>query len=238
MLKNRRIGLSQSGVVQAFNKHGRRAIYDWCDQAYEYVQNLDEEYSNWLCIPKSIRTTSIKPSGTVSLLNGSTPGIHFPEDEFYIRRIRFSTDSPLIEPLRAAGYKIEDDVYSPNTVCVEFPVREPYFVKGKRDVNMWEQLEIAAQYQHYWADNSVSITVTFKPDEAESIKDALEMYESRLKAVSFLKYEETGYEQAPYEPITEAQYNKLIKNITPVTRINTDEQGEGTKFCTNDSCTI
>ena len=42
---------------------------------------LDEEYSNWLCIPKSIRMTSIKPSGTVSLLNGSTPGIHFPEDE-------------------------------------------------------------------------------------------------------------------------------------------------------------
>ena len=74
---------------------------------------------------------------------------------------------------------------------------------------MWEQLEIAAQYQHYWADNSVSITVTFKPEEAEGIKDALEMYESRLKAVSFLKYEETGYKQAPYEPITKEKYKKL-----------------------------
>ena len=129
-------------------------------------------------------------------------------------------------------------MYSPNTLCVEFPVHEPYFIKGKRDVSMWEQLEIASQYQHYWADNSVSITVTFKPEEAPQIKDALEMYESRLKAVSFLRYEETGYEQAPYEPITEKQYKKLIKNIQPITKIDTESQGAGTKFCTNDSCSI
>ena len=67
---------------------------------------------------------------------------------------------------------------------------------------MWEQLEIAAQYQHYWADNSVSVTVTFKPEESSQIKSALELYETRLKAVSFLRHEETGYEQAPYEAIT------------------------------------
>ena len=97
---------------------------------------------------------------------------------------------------------------------------------------------MAAQYQHYWADNSVSITVTFKPEEAGQIKDALEMYETRLKAASFLKYEETGYVQAPYEPITKEQYKKLIENITPIQRFDTDEGGSGTKFCTNDSCTI
>ena len=90
MLKNRRIGLSQSGVVQAFNKHGRREMLEWCDKAYDYVQELDKEFSDWLCVPRSKRTTSIKPSGTVSLLNGSTPGIHYPEAEYYIRRIRFS----------------------------------------------------------------------------------------------------------------------------------------------------
>jgi adenosylcobalamin-dependent ribonucleoside-triphosphate reductase len=120
MLKNRRIGLSQSGVVQAFNKHGRRQMYEWCDNAYEHINELDKHYSNWLCIPKSVRTTSIKPSGTVSLLNGSTPGIHFPEDEYYIRRIRFSTTSSLIDKLKEAGYNIEKDKYSPNTMVVDF----------------------------------------------------------------------------------------------------------------------
>jgi hypothetical protein len=79
MLKNRRIGLSQSGVVQAFNKFGRRQVLDWCDGGYDYVRELDENYSDWLCVPRSVRMTSIKPSGTVSLLNGSTPGVHFPE---------------------------------------------------------------------------------------------------------------------------------------------------------------
>ena len=238
MLKNRRIGLSQSGVIQAFNKHGRRELYKWCNEAYEYIKELDEEYSNWLCIPKSVRTTSIKPSGTVSLLNGSTPGIHFPEDEYYIRRIRFSIYSEMLDSLREAGYHIEDDEYSPNTAVVEFPVHEPYFMKGKRDVSMWEQLEIAAQYQYYWADNSVSVTVTFKPEEAPQIKDALEMYETRLKAVSFLKHEESGYTQAPYESITKEKYHKLIKNIQPIQRFNIEEEGNGTKFCDGESCEV
>ncbi len=238
MLKNRRIGLSQSGVVQAFGKHGRRQIYDWCDKAYDRVQDLDEEYSNWLCIPRSVRMTSIKPSGTVSLLNGSTPGIHFPESEYYIRRIRFSDTSDLLDPLREAGYKMEPDAYSPNTTVVEFPVHEPYFERSKKDVSMWEQLEIAAQYQHFWADNSVSVTVTFRPEEADSLKSALEMYETRLKAVSFLAYKSNGYRQAPYEPITEKEYTKMASNITPIDRVKTDTAGNGSKFCTNDTCTI
>jgi len=238
MLKNRRIGLSQTGVVQAFNKFGRRTMFQWCDDAYDHVQKLDKEYSDWLCVPRSVRMTSIKPSGTVSLLNGSTPGIHYPENEYYIRRIRFATNSKLLPALEEAGYKIEKDAYSPNTMCVEFPVKEPFFKKGKRDITMWEQLEIAAQYQYYWADNSVSITVTFQDHEKDEIKDALEMYEARLKAVSFLKYEETGYQQAPYEPITEKEYKAMIKKITPIKKIETDEGGVGTKFCSNDTCEI
>ena len=238
MLKNRRIGLSQSGVVQAFSKFGRRAMYEWCDNAYEAVKVLDEEFSNWLCIPKSVRMTSIKPSGTVSLLNGSTPGIHFPEDEYYIRRIRFSKDSDLLPTLAEAGYPIEDDAYSPNTKVVSFPVKETHYYKGKKDVTMWEQLEIAAQYQHYWADNSVSITVTFQPEEEEQIKNALEMYETRLKAVSFLRLNDTGYEQAPYEAIDLETYEKMVDNITPIQRFETNQQGAGTKFCDGESCTI
>ena len=101
---------------------------------------------------------------------------------------------------------------------------------------MWEQLEMAAQYQHYWADNSVSVTVTFKAEEAEDLKTALEMYESRLKAVSFLRYQETGYVQAPYEPITKEQYEEMSTGITPVQRFNTEQGGAGTKFCDGEYC--
>ena len=64
------------------------------------------------------------------------------------------------------------------------------------------------------------------------------MYETRLKAVSFLRYEETGYEQAPYEPITKEEYEEMNKRITPIQKIETDEGGVGSKFCTNDTCLI
>ena len=238
MLKNRRIGLSQSGVIQAFNKFGRRTIFNWCDNAYDYVKDLDKEFSNWLCIPRSVRVTSIKPSGTVSLLNGSTPGIHYPENEFYIRRIRFSEDSAILKAVREAGYPVERCVYSPNTMVASFPIHEPYFVKGKSEISIWEQMENAAAFQFYWADNSVSVTVTFHPDEAKDIQTVLEMYETRLKAVSFLRFKETGYEQAPLEAITEEEYNEMTSKVTPIQRIFTEDRGVGVKFCDGDACDI
>jgi len=103
---------------------------------------------------------------------------------------------------------------------------------------MWEQLEIAASYQNYWADNSVSVTITFREEEADDIKTALEMYETRLKAVSFLKYQETGYVQAPYEPISEEQYNEMMEGVTPIQKVDITEEASGSKFCTTDKCLI
>ena len=140
--------------------------------------------------------------------------------------------------LEEAGYPIEDDAYSPNTSVVSFPVKESHYYKGKKDITMWEQLEIAAQYQHFWADNSVSITVTFQSHEENQIKNALEMYETRLKAVSFLRLSETGYKQAPYEAITEEKFIEMSNKIIPVQRFETNQQGAGTKFCDGESCTI
>jgi hypothetical protein len=162
--------------------------------------------------------------------------MHFEEDEYYIRRIRFADDSDLLPALIEAGYDVEDCVYSPNTKVVSFPIHAKHFKKGKRQVSMWEQLEMAAQLQYYWADNSVSVTVTFQPEEGPYIADALALYETRLKAVSFLKYEETGYEQAPYEPMTAEEFETMNALITPVTRFETNTAGEGTKFCDGDSC--
>ncbi len=238
MLKNRRIGLSMSGFIQAAYQKGFQTMFSWCDNAYEYVRALDSTYSDWLCVPRSKRTTSIKPSGTVSKLNGSNPGIHHPEAEFYIQRIRFAEDSDMLPALRAAGYHVEPCVYSPRTQVVSFPVHEQEFVRGKKQVSMWEQLEIAASMQYYWADNSVSVTVTFQDHEAASIPHALALYSKRLKAVSFLRYKETGYAQAPYEPVDEDTYNQMLAACTPVQRINTGERAAGERFCSNDSCEI
>ena len=96
MLRNRRIGCSMSGIVQAIAKFGINEFKNWCEQGYKKLEAYDEVYSDWFAIPKSIKKTSVKPSGTVSLLVGATPGIHFPEAKYYIRRIRLAKDSEQI----------------------------------------------------------------------------------------------------------------------------------------------
>ena len=238
MQSHRRIGTSITGFVQAAHKFGWHNMWKWCDNGYNYLKELDAIYSNWLCIPRSIRMTSVKPSGTVSKLFGVTPGCHFPEHEHYIQRIRFSTDTDIWKQLRDSGYNVEPCVYSPNTMVVEFPIKEPYFERSKADVSMWEQLEIAAKLQHYWADNSVSVTVTFRDHEANDVAHALDLYQDRLKAVSFLRYKETGYLQAPMEPISLERFNEMQSKIASYTTLSQSEDGEGESFCTNDGCLI
>lgn len=238
MMRNRRIGCSMSGITQAMAKFGRRNFFTaFCDGGYNYLRELDQVYAEWLCVRPSIKITSVKPSGTVSLLPGVTPGIHFPHAKHYIRRVRLQDSSPLVAKLSAAGYPVEVDKYSPNTVVVSFPVEERDFDRSKDDVTLWEQLELAAQMQQHWADNQVSITVTFKADEARDIKYALEMYETRLKGVSFLPLEDHGYEQAPYETISQDQYVAMSSRITEID--TSDAKHESTaRFCDGEMCTV
>ncbi|MFX1599620.1 MAG: ATP cone domain-containing protein [Promethearchaeota archaeon] len=238
MLKNRRMGISQTGIIEAFVRHGRRNMLEWCDKAYNYLQELDEQFSGWLCIPRSIKITTVKPSGTVSLLPGVPPGIHYPHSEYYIRRIRISKNSDLIEHIKNAGYKIEDDLYSPNTVTAEFPIHEKYFDRSKNEVSIWEQAENAAAYQKYWSDNQVSITITFKEEEADQIKHVLECYEDKLKSVSFLPIKEHGYKQAPYEEITQEQYEEMVSKLKPFNLDETKDRAIGEKFCDSDICEV
>jgi len=239
MMRNRRIGCSQSGIVQAINKLGRREYLRWCDEGYEYIRELDRTYSDWLCIPRSVKMTSVKPSGTVSLLCGSTPGIHYPHSEFYIRNIRVANTSPLVSAAREAGYVVEDDTYAQDTSVVSFPVKEKHFSKGKRDVSIWEQFANAGDLQKHWADNQVSITVSFQNGEHKDIKTCLEVYETRLKSVSLLPLNDSdhGYVQAPYIEITEKEYEKLSKGITPIDFTASIHEVTD-KFCDGDKCEI
>jgi adenosylcobalamin-dependent ribonucleoside-triphosphate reductase len=238
ILKNRRIGTSQSGIVQSFQRHGRREHFRWCEQGYAYLRTLDNAYSNWLCVPRSIKVTTVKPSGTVSLLPGVTPGIHYPHAEFYFRTIRFNATSHLITKLEAANYRIEIDAYSPNTLVVYFPVHEPYFDRSKDEVSMWEQLENTAQMQRYWSDNGVSATITFAPHEAKSIKYALELYETRLKAISFLPLENHGYQQAPYIQITKDEFDSYAATLKPIIWGDTKTHDVEDAYCDGEACAL
>ncbi|MGH2725937.1 MAG: LAGLIDADG family homing endonuclease, partial [Actinomycetota bacterium] len=238
MMRNRRIGTSMSGIVQAMKRHGRRNFFGWCDRGYAYLRKLDDTYSRWLCIPKSIKLSTTKPSGTVSLLPGVTPGIHFPHTEYYYRVIRFRSNSPLVAKLREAGYRCIDlHPPEPDNTAVYFAVHEEHFDRAKKDVTMWEQLEIAAAIQQYWSDNAVSITVTFQPHEAKDVRHALELFESRLKSVSFLPLKEHGYTHAPYQEIDREMFESYVAGLQPlVLEESTNERLDA--YCDSDRCEV
>jgi hypothetical protein len=238
MTRNRRIGCSMSGIRQAIEKLGRRNFLNWCDSGYKYIDTLDIIYSDWLGVPRSIKKTSIKPSGTVSLLPGATPGIHTAHSEFYIRNIRVATHSPYVAAAIAAGYRVEKDAYADNTSVISFPVKVDNFSQGKRDVSIWEQVALASDLQRYWADNQVSVTVTFSAEEASQIPAVLEAFEDRIKSVSFLPLgEDHGYVQAPYIEITEEQYLSMIKGVTPLDLSGSVRELEE-KFCDGEACVL
>lgn len=237
MQRNRRIGCSMSGIIQAINKLGRSDFYKWCDSGYDYIKNLDTIYSEWLCIGRSVKMTSVKPSGTVSLLCGATPGIHYPEAEYYIRNIRVANTSPLVQACINSGYQVEPDSYAVDTSVVSFPVKEKFFVKGKKDVTLWEQFANAAAMQYWWADNQVSITVTFNKNEESDIQSCLDIYQNQLKSISLLPISEHGYVQAPYIPITEEEYNARMQNVSELDLTLSRHEAED-KFCDGDACEL
>ncbi|MFA5730937.1 MAG: hypothetical protein WC934_02910 [Acidithiobacillus sp.] len=236
--QNRRLGISQTGIVDAFAKHGRREMLSWCNQGYNYIKNLDKQFSKILGINESIKICTVKPSGTVSLLAGVSSGIHYQHAQYYIRRVQFDEKHDLLPILAEAGYKIESCICSPNTMVVEFIVKEPYFYKAKKDVSIWEQIVNAIDYQHYWSDNQVSITVHFQPHESSQIKSVLEYAEDKLKGVSFLPLNEHGYKQAPYEEITKEEYEKRVVLLHPINIGNYifRTEGKGSQYCDGGFC--
>lgn len=237
MQRNRRIGCSMTGVVQAINRHGYRRFLGWCDSAYRAVRRTDDELSAWLRVNRSIKTTSIKPSGTVSLLAGATPGVHWDHAPYYIRRVRVRDDHPLIEQCRRAGYAIETDAYATRTQVVAFPVQVADTARRKRDVPLWEKVDLAAQMQRYWSDNQVSCTAEFDPArETDALVRVLEAYEDRLKAVVFLPESGHGYEQPPYEAIDERTYREMSARLRPLAGPLPHDRTMEEWFCEGDYC--
>lgn len=239
MLRNRRIGCSMSGIAQNIEKIGLAEHLRWADEGYEEISRLDRVYSEWMCIPESIKKTSVKPSGTVSILAGATPGIHYGHSEYYIRRIRVSDSSPIWKNCEAAGYKVEDDVYSDATKVIEFPIHDPLSKRSKDDLSIWEQVSLAALMQEYWADNQVSCTVNFDEKDADQIANVLSHFQHKLKGISFLPNAH-GYAQPPYEKITREEYESVMDRIDKNFDFRqVDIEGDlEDKFCDGEACEI
>lgn len=216
--KNMRMGIGITGYLSSTDEQK-----SWLNPCYRYLRTFDREYSAEHGFPISIKLTTCKPSGTLSLLAGCTPGIHPGYARYYLRRIRFTSDSPLVQVLKERGYPTEfqinfDGTLDHSTVVVTFPCRLPDNAIVANECSAIRQLEFVKEIQTQWSDNGVSVTVYYHKEELGDIKEWLKQnYNTSLKSVSFLLHQEHGFRQAPYESITKDEYEKLSAKVRPFT---------------------
>jgi ribonucleoside-triphosphate reductase len=238
--KNMRMGIGVTGYAMASDEQK-----SWLSETYAHLRAYDKYYSGEHGFNESIKLTTTKPSGTLSLLAGVTPGAHPGFSQYFIRRVRMSSDSQLVKLCRENGYPIEyvrnfDGTEDKGTVVVSFPCKFPKGTKLAKDVTAIDQLNTVKELQTIWSDNAVSVTVYYKLEELEDIKAWLKKnYNTSLKSVSFLLHSDHGFDQAPYEEITESEYNYMSSLVRPITMVESFEEDElDSAECTTGMCPV
>jgi hypothetical protein len=217
--KNMRMGIGVTGYLQATEEQR-----NWLPSVYNHLRAYDQEYSRICGFPTSIKLTTVKPSGTLSLLAGVTPGAHPGYSQYYIRRIRMAADSELVKVCRDNGYHVEyvrnfDGTEDHSTVVVSFPCSFPENTTFADDMTAVDQLEVIKRLQAEWSDNSVSVTIYYRKHELEEIKAWLDVNYDNVKSVSFLLHNEHGFDQAPMEEITHEKWLEMSESVTPITSL-------------------
>ena len=245
MQRNRRIGASMSGIANFADNHGIPKLREWMDEGYEVIKRYDNIYSEWFGIRESIKMTTVKPSGTVSILAGESPGVHWtPGGKYFNRAIRFANDDPMLPLFKMANYRVEPASESPDTTSVVFFPIKSDAKRAERDVTIFEKMALASVAQRYWSDNSVSVTISFDSEtEQKYVGTVLHMYDGQLKTVSFLPSGNFTYPQMPYTQITEEEYredgeNKLFPIDFSGVYAGMAADAIGENYCSTDSCEI
>lgn len=229
---NRRIGVGVTGyhnwlVMQGIKyseSHNDAKVMTTLDEMYKAIRDEARRYSYELRIPEPVKVTTVAPCGTISLLPGVAQGIHPVYALRFNRRVLYSEGEPgqakIIEQAKADGCKIEDSVYTSGTKCVTYlcedeivkHASDPSVLEDAHDISMDDMFAVQAMFQEWFADNSISFTVNFdntKVSKAD-LKASLMKWLPKLKGCTVMPFVHDR-PQAPYERLTQAQYDKLKK---------------------------
>ena len=237
--KNMRMGIGITGVLESTDEQK-----SWLSEVYLALRAHDVEYSAANGFNPSIKLTTVKPSGTLSLLPGVTPGAHPAYARFMIRRIRISSNHSLVQTCRDHGYPVEyqknfDGTEDHSTVVVSFPFRHSKHAVLAKDMTALDQLETVKWLQTVWSDNSVSCTIYYRKEELPEIRKYLKKhYKSSHKSLSFLLHSGHGFIQAPLEEITEEQYDNMVATTRLITDVSNSIDFDGDLECSTGACPV
>lgn len=225
---DRLLGCSLTGVQDAF------AMVNYSDQfknqLLKWLRDVAHSeavsFSKTLRVPIPLLITTVKPEGTLSqVAGGVSNGLHHSHSPYYIRRIRISAHDPLAKAVLEMGWTVNPEMGTPGatheerlqnarTLVIDFPVKSGATVT-KNDINAAQQLENYFRFQELYTDHNSSNTITVKPDEWEDVEEIVWSNWNNFAAVSFLAHDGGTYELAPYEEITEEEYNRLSADMQP-----------------------
>jgi ribonucleoside-diphosphate reductase alpha chain len=218
---------------------------------------------------EAARITCIKPSGTTSLVLGTASGIHAWHNDYYLRTMRFNKNEDIaVYLMNNHPELVEDDVLRPaDTICVRIPVKAP---EGSilRTETAIDTLERVKHFSTEWiknghvdGDNTHNVSATISIDSTRKYpfheemgevweRDEWEevgawMWENReyYNGLSVLPYWGGSYQQAPFEDITEEEYNKRIVTLKELDLTNVTEAEDNVEFsqtaaCSGNECEI
>jgi adenosylcobalamin-dependent ribonucleoside-triphosphate reductase len=212
--RNRRIGVGLAGVWNFIAKRGIDELKRWCKDGYGRLRQQDAELSSALQINCSTRLTTVKPGGTIPLVGGSLSGISPAPGRYLLRTARIPSTHPLVSEFQRCGFRVEPDVQAPDVrSVVYFPVEFHEKVPTCDSTSLWDQVHLCHLMQKYWSDNSVSCTVTFKPDEVEQLPQVVAFAKQHLKALTLMPLNTTYYPQLPNQSVTREEYEQCRDNI-------------------------
>jgi ribonucleoside-triphosphate reductase len=243
--EERLLGVSLTGVCDCpalFN-----ATAEELQALRDYSVSVNVEWAKRLNIPASTSITTIKPSGTVSQLVNSASGIHGRFAPHYIRTVRGDNKDPLTDFMKASGVPSEPCAMKPDSTTVfSFPIESPDNSVMANELGAIEQLKLWLKLKQNWAEHSVSITVYVKDSEWLEVGAWVYKNFDQITGVSFLPYSEHSYQQAPYQPVSEIEYNAALSefpspiNWNELSAYEQEDNTEGaqTLACTGGACEL
>jgi len=216
-------------------------------EAAGFAAVANEWFANKIGINSAARITCVKPSGTSSLVLGTSSGVHAWHDEYYIRRIRVGKNEAIYTYLSLHHPElIEDDVMKPQSQSViSIPVAAPKGAITRESETALSFLERVKYLHENWINpghkkgnntHNVSATVTIKQDEWAEVGEWLWDNQNFYNGLSFLPEDLGSYQQTPFETITEEQYTTLSKGLSELNVANIVEISDNTKLNDQAAC--
>jgi ribonucleoside-diphosphate reductase alpha chain len=233
--EERLLGVSLSGIMDNLLLHNvnqpNADLPNLLETLKREAVETNEYYADILKINHSAAVTCVKPDGNTSQLVDSSPGIHPRFSKYYLRTVRRDKKDPLSILLKQQGVCHEDDITRPkDTDVLYFPIKSPDGSVFRKDVTAIQQLDLWLIYKKYWCEHNPSTTIYVREDEWIEVGAWVYRNWDYVGGLSFLPYSDHIYRQAPYQEITESEYNDAVEKFPSLdfTKLSDIENEDGT----------